>query len=124
MHSDILRETIQLTCKMKNGAKHNDEWARCYCLISLKYNTPKSGSIAKPSILICIFFHLDGKETLSVVSIDDALKKVPVPAAEIVSERKEDFEVEELFDESSEAFQEDEPDSKMDSSDDGKISWK
>ena len=47
-----------------------------------------------------------------------------MPPMEIVLERKEDLEVDELFDESSEAIQADQSHSNMDSSDDGKVVWK
>ena len=39
---------------------------------------------------------VDGVELLTVVPLEDALKKIPVPPMEIVMERKEDLEIEEL----------------------------
>ena len=60
-------------------------------------------------------------EFLTVVSLDDALRKVPVPPMEVVLERKEDLEIEELSVESSDSLGGNLPDSQMNSE---KAFWK
>ena len=60
-------------------------------------------------------------EFLTVVSLDDALRKVPVPPMEVVLERKEDLEIEELSVESNDSLGGNLPDSQMNS---GKAFWK
>ena len=71
-----------------------------------------------------VLFLLGDIEFLTVVSLDDALRKVPVPPMEVVLERKEDLEIEELSIESGDSLAGSLSNSQMTSVDGKNAFWK